>query len=385
MTKKSPKSREELKQELQKLLKWKKSRAFYASKLNCTLDEVSELLRSFSESSEPGLKKVYKVPPTPEELIKEYNVDTTKYTLGPIYVKQRQDGYTVSTSIKPKPVDRGYSSEFSEFLRTYQPKFPAKVSATINKSATGCLILNKQDAHLNKADFLEDSKVTDRSIALRKAINTILTKSLRLSFLDTIIYTIGSDEYNSEWTGSTTRGTPQQNTGSYYQDFQEICDFEVAVISTLQKYCNTLKVVYIPGNHDEFVGWHMAKWLETYFRETDIQFDTAPTYTKYFTFSNTALCFNHGYSVKPEQLADTFPIHFKSNWSSCDHFYIFLGDKHTELTKTIGGIEVYRLGQASNAKSKWDLQNDYSLNQGVVTGFLIEGASGITTILKEKL
>jgi hypothetical protein len=153
----------------------------------------------------------------------------------------------------------------------------------------------------------------------------------------------------------------------------------------LQK-TDDVRVVYVAGNHDEFVGWHMITWLAAYFKDSSrVRFDCSPKYRKYVSFGDTAMMFNHGDAMKPAKLASIFPIEYRQKWSAHQNFYIFTGDKHHEISIDFGGIKFYQIPAFSNAKSSWDEKNGYTTSKAEVTGFLIDFEQGMTNIFKQYL
>jgi hypothetical protein len=61
----------------------------------------------------------------------------------------------------------------------------------------------------------------------------ILQQAKLSSNLETIKYIVGSDEFNSEFTGTTTKGTPQTNILTYHDSFLKICNHEASMIQLL--------------------------------------------------------------------------------------------------------------------------------------------------------
>ena len=251
------------------------------------------------------------------------------------------------------------------------PKFvPSKSHAS--------LVINKQDSHLNKFDIDGNNDIEDRFARMMFKTETIITQAQLSNNLDHIIYIIGSDEFNSEHTNNTTKGTPQTNTHTYHTSFEYICGHEILMITMLLQYGHEVKVVYVAGNHDEFVGWHMVNWLQTYFRNTErVTFDCSPKYRKYISYGRSALMFNHGDAIKPAKLAALFPIEYRAAWS--------LHDKHHEVSHDFNGIKFYQIPAFSNAKSLWDDKNGHTMSKAEVTGFLIDEDEGITNIFKQYL
>lgn len=330
-------------------------------------------------------------PKSDEELYELHKIDAKKYVISSYWSKMNNSGkFTSSVSARLISANSPefYQNEFKEFLENYTPPiFSVKqVKATTEVLPNACLIINKQDEHINKLDIGGDNNIIARGNNMISKIYNILRQSKASNNLQTIKYIIGSDEFNSEWTGLTTKGTPQQNIGSYHDTFEIICNYEVHTISHLLAYAENVEVIYIPGNHDEFVGWHLINWLKSYFRNTTkITFDDSPAYRKYTTYSNTALMFNHGDALKPEKLASLFPMEFKEGWSNCDNYYIFTGDRHHLLAKNIHGIEFYQIPSLSKAKSTWDDKNGYTATKAELTAFLIEEDKGLTNIYKQQI
>lgn len=409
--------------ELQQLLSWKKSKKFYAEKLGITEDEVNELLKELKNGNESirneaetasyiteledafikyvedvsnGTGEIIMNSPEEirslEELIQKCKIDVNKWNVTK-YVQNywgnsKSPHWQVKAWLSVKTEASKFQDEFVEFLKTYSPSSD-KLSKKVKSSSKpyGCLLINKQDAHFDKLGISEDSNdMEERFTVLAGKLITIVNQAEMSNEIDSIVYVVGSDEFNSEFTGTTTKGTPQQNIATYHDSFTTICDYEVKIISYLKEHCENLRVVYVPGNHDEYVGWHLIKWLETYFRNIpEIVFDSTPKYRKYISFGTTAFMLNHGDAMKPAKLAGIFPIEYKADWSYHQNFYIFTGDKHHELSQDFGGIKFYQIPAFSSAKSSWDEKNGYTGSKAEMTGFLIDYYEGITNIFKQYL
>jgi hypothetical protein len=405
---------------LQGLLSWKKSKKYYADKLNVSESVVDELMKDIREqeiakevaetaayigdleeaiiaykenfennTGEIVLKSKDEIKSL-EELIEKCKIDTDKWEISK-YVQNywgnsKNPHWQVKAWLNRKKEEDLFQNEFIDFLKEYTPH--ANKPVVDKKNITnpfGCLIINKQDAHYNKLDIGGDNDIHSRMGNVLDKIEVIVNQAILSNNVDVIYYVVGSDEFNSEFTGTTTKGTPQQNIHSYHDAFQRICDHEVSIIELLLSTGAAVHILYVPGNHDEYVGWHLVKWLEVYFKETNIVFETSPSYRKYISFGNSALMFNHGDVVKPSKLASLFPIEFKDEWSYHDHFYIFTGDKHHELSQDFNGIKFYQIPAFSSAKSSWDDKNGHVGSKPEVTAFLIDVSNGMTNIFKQYL
>lgn len=351
---------------------------------------------------------------TLEELVDKCKIDLTKWEITKWVQNFWNNRYQVKAYLSPKQEKDKFQENFVEFLKTYKFEAPTQnplespCVSPVNldkalhtegevkdwevcaKEGTvlkpnGCLILNKQDFHFDKLDVYGDNDIKKRFNSFRASIHRILRKT-KLSYnLSEVIYILGSDMFNCEWTGMTTKGTPQKNTIDYHSGFQMILDHEIQNIKDMLQYGPIVKVLYIPGNHDEYVGWHLVQALSAIFKDVPlVKFDIDPSYRKYYKFGNSAIMFSHGDVVKPQKLASIFPQEFKEHWSSCNYQYIFTGDKHHELTMDFDGILFYQLTQGSNATSQWDSKQGYQA-KGFLTAFVISENYGIGDVLKERL
>ena len=407
--------------QLEQMLHWKKSKKFYAEKLNISEDDVDALMKElkdmqnsaneaeagnyigeleetvvrFFEDIQKGTGEVVintkEEIKSLEELIEKCKIDTSKWEITK-YVQNywgnaETPHYQVKAWLGKKKDEQVFQDSFVSFLSTYTPSASQIVARKVEQDKPeACLVINKQDSHLNKLDIGGKNDIDDRFDEYTQKLEVILHQASLSNQLTDIKYIIGSDEFNSEFTNTTTKGTPQQNILSYHQSFERICDHEIAVINMLLEHCKEVDVIFVAGNHDEFVGWHLASWLQTYYRNEDrVFFEISPRYRKYISYGTSAMMFNHGDALKPAKLAGLFPMEFKEDWSEHDHFYIFTGDKHHEMSLDFNGIKFYQLPAFSTAKSSWDDKNGYTISKGEITGFLIDYHDGMTNIFKQYL
>ena len=407
--------------QLEEILHWKKSKKFYADKLGIAESDVDDLLKelrtreSIIQEAELGnyiseleetivrfeedlLKGTGEIVintkdeiKSLDELIVKCKIDTDKWEITKYVQNYWGNGETPHWQVKAwlgkKSTEQVFQDAFVDFLDSYKPVSQEVMSPKWEGNKfPAMLIINKQDSHLNKYDIDGNNNITDRLANIMYKVDVIANQAQLSNNLDQITYIIGSDEFNSEFTGMTTKGTPQTNTHTYQTSFEYICGHEVLMITMLLQYAENVNVVYVAGNHDEFVGWHMVNWLQTYFRNTErLTFDCSPKYRKYVSYGGSALMFNHGDAIKPAKLAALFPIEYREGWSFHQNFYIFTGDKHHEVSHDFNGIKFYQIPAFSNSKSIWDDKNGHVMSKAEVTGFLIDGEDGITNIFKQYL
>ena len=349
-------------------------------------------ITDFKENIDKGTAEIKAIsltePRTAEEIITLLKLDTAKWKLSTYWNKEKSDGtWFISAMVTSITAKEEMSNSFTDFLVTYKHKALKVVKKKSNaKNPAACLVINKQDAHLNKYDINGNNDIENRFAGILDKVTRILARAGAVNNIKKAIYVLGSDLIDSEWTDMTTKGTPQKSVLPYQKGFELICNHEVDIINTLLEGVETLEVLFVPGNHDQYVGWHVVNWLQVYYRnQKNLTINTDPTNTKYVQFSNSAIMFNHGDGMKPEKLAQIFPLEFKEGWSSCNNHYIFTGDKHHELSRDIGGIRFYQIPALSKAVSAWDSKHGWTMSKAEMTAFLITEGVGLTDIYKEQI
>ena len=379
-----------MKKRLEKLLSHKKSLQYYADILTkefntlVTIEDVKELKKDID------CPKVIvgQQPLTTQQLETLAGIDNTTSFLKESKQRSYKDNtwtYSLDVIYTQEQVDK--TDLFMKFLETYQSSYKeikSKQKSKIKLNRSG-LVINKQDFHLNKKDeeFFENN-LKRRIDEYESHIDLVLERANLLSSLENITYVIGSDYFNSEINNMTVKGTPQTNLEDYHLTFEIACNHEVNIISKfLEQSLETINIIFLIGNHDACVSFHLVSWLKAFYRkEKRVNIDVDPSYTKYFSIYDTAFCINHGDVQKPIILAQNFPFEYKRGFSEANFHVILTGDKHKELSKDLGGIKFYQIPALSKAKSRWDLQNGYTTTKAESTTFLIEEGLGITTIFK---
>lgn len=324
---------------------------------------------------------------TLEDLIRVGRIDTNIWNIDKYVQNFWGDKFQVKAFLSKKSEQQNFTQEFTKFLSNYKPsRKQHNIDKSVKKNNSSCIVINKQDLHYNKLDVNGNNDIDKRFGEVRTLVENTVNKATTTSNIDKIYYIVGSDEFNSEWTNMTTKGTPQANILSYHEAFKTICNFEINIIESLLDTNAEIEVIYIPGNHDEFVGWHLINFLECEFQDSNqISFDSSTDYTKYRRYGNSALMFNHGDAIKPEKLAQIFPIEFSTEWGKCENFYIYIGDRHHNHYKDLNGIEFYQLPAMSKSSSNWDKKNGYTSSKNKMITFVISEKDGITDIYHHKM
>jgi len=303
-------------------------------------------------------------------------------------VISKQDGICTlyASYITIKPIEekdlslQKISSFFDRLDRKYS--LPELTYRSDYKNGDKLLLIDIADLHLNlQASILTTGNEYNCDIAEKlffHVIEDVLSRTAHYTFQE-IIFCIGGDMLNGDnLSGTTTKGTPQDNHLHYYDAYERLCAMTIKAIDILKEQA-FVKVIYVMGNHDEVTGFKLAKYIEAWFRHDDnVWVDSTPKARKYQLYGNTLLCFAHDGKVAklPAIIADEA----RQYWSQAETVEVFLQHLHTEqLLLEENNIRIQRLPTIS-ARSKWSADKGYN-SKRQCKSFVFDYEDGLTDVI----
>lgn len=331
-------------QQVRDTLKWKKSNYYCASKLGISVEKYKQLKKALEHSKVSDLPRVTEFkedldkgsaeikgfstiePRSPEEIIDILKIDTTKWKLSSYWNKERHDGWHISamvTAIKKETTDI-LADVLKSFKPDYQPVREVHVNKNFSRDCVG--ILSIQDLHFGKED---NSLIVEE---FENAIITLVTRSYMSHKMDKIVYVIGGDLLNMDtFSGTTTSGTPLDNGQKAYDAYATAFDALYWSINYIKQFCDTLEVVYIPGNHDRLSSYHMAHALSKCFPTKDIVFNVDYSERKVVVYGHNFFAFEHG-DVTKKNTPVVYATEFAKQWGSTLYRTCYTGHFHSKKT-----------------------------------------------------
>jgi hypothetical protein len=215
-----------------------------------------------------------------------------------------------------------------ERMKTYSPKYQ-KVKET--KKTVGEEILavfGLFDAHFGKLAWSpETGQNYDLDIAetvYKNAVLDLIAESEHRNIVK-IILPIGNDFFHMDNRANTTlNGTPQDVDGRYIKIFEVGCMAVIWAVEQLMQIA-PVEVVWVPGNHDPTISYHLSKTIEAWFRNSNrVAVDSGPSPRKYVQWEKTLLGFTHGSEERHPELPDIMANERSSDWhrSTCREWLI---------------------------------------------------------------
>lgn len=375
--------------QLEKLLSQKRSKKFYAEKLEITEQEVEELLlelktkpeeivKNFEEEKKVNLEKgtiestvVSDYNPKDDiELAKLHKINLDKYVITNYWSKMLPSGKFTSSVFSKLKQPKDYSPEdFTKFLENYKPFYVAHKTPGTHIDSNIDVELSIADFHLGKKT-LEGETIEDKKAQYLKVVTELISDINSIYGINKIVFPISNDYFHTDnYQNQTTNGTPQDVLVSYDKEYEEGFDLLVQSISFLLNHANSVEVILVQGNHDRTKSFYLAHGLEVFFRaDSRVIFQREHSTTKVVLMGNTFIGYHHG-NCKIEDLPLLFATGKNSEAFGCSIYReVHTGDKHHYMAKEIKGVRIQQMPSLSGT-DRWHSDNNYvnNIRAGIAT------------------
>lgn len=255
-------------------------------------------------------------------------------------------------------------------LESHSPKYD-KIKRTPSKD-DHLMVVSPADVHIGKlASSFETGEDYNSNIAVQRVIEGvlgILNKSCGYSF-DKILFVGGNDILHVDTPrNTTTKGTPQDTDGMWYDNFLKAKQLYVDVIDILLNVAD-IHFVFNPSNHDYVSGFFLADVIKTHYRNcSQITFDCDISHRKYFTYGKNLIGTTHGDGAKNHDLPLLMATESK-DWSSVDHRYFYTHHIHHKTSKDYSSVTVESFRSPSGADS-YHHKNGYQHSPKAIESFI---------------
>jgi len=396
--------KEKQKSFLLKLLKYKKSKQYYAKRLGVTVERVDELLEEIKEDKPPihsdretyvdeekgSVKSNISLdfePKTVEQLYELHKIDPEKYKITNYWSKLKSTGKFTSSVLATKKKSEDYSSEdFAKFLKDYKPT-PVQITVNKNSNATQLvdIELSIADFHLAKKTVVEETLENRRHQFLSVAQNLINQASGAFKIRNAVLV-ISNDFFHTDtYWNTTTNGTPQDVIAEFDNEYEVGFDLLVSAITMLRAVSQTVHVILVQGNHDRTKAFYLAHGLDIFFKKDQkVNFDRSNTTIKWIALGNTFIGYHHG-NCKIEDLPLLFATGDSAIAFGCAKYReIHTGDKHHYMSKEVKGVRIQQLPSLSGP-DRWHRDHNYVNNIRAAILFVYDPHTGKKAEFEERI
>lgn len=331
---------------------------------------------SFEDRGEEGIltysgRKEIK---TKEDLIRECNIDIGVWNIDRLvhnaWGKGGKQNFQVKAWLskkKEEEIDR-LEKLLSNYNTPYTPLEKRDIIINDVFPNPVSLFISLADPHIDKRT-LDKSTIEEKMHIYLTTLDKLLFRAYRSHNIDEIVYVLGNDYFTSDnYTPSTTAGTPQNVTDHYDDSYEKGFELAVTCINKLKQFCNTLKVVFVPANHDRTKSFFLLHALSVYFSsDKNIIFDRGGENTKVHVYGNTFIGMHHGDTIM-EKLPLYFASKYREEWGKCKYSEIALADKHHKKQwkfnlseEEVNGVRMF-ISPALTSPDVWHKDKCYDLS-----------------------
>ncbi len=272
-----------------------------------------------------------------------------------------------------------YKSEFKQALKELKLVKPI---VTKTKSNGNLLIVNCLDVHLNKKYAENPSSLEEQIILFKEAIEYNINEALLLGSLEKIVLHIGHDFFNSEATGMTTRGTPQNNLVPHHVLFKEALKAMIYIV----EYCTSitnLDIVWVEGNHATHSEKQLVGALDVYYDSNNkVNILSSDLERQYYSWRNNAFMLVHDLKKKYVDIPVIFALEAPVMFAECKNRVAISGHLHGLSSKEFQTSQekfgvIWLQAPALSGTCKWSNDNMYIGNKQRMLGLVIDPEKGI--------
>ena len=334
----------------------KKSADVLSERLNCPIEDCETALydaRKLARNTEDNDNDS-------DNVINEFEQFLDKNGISQSDVSSVKFWQTVSGQQRFSVVTKGESmsvesikQEIEQFAAAYSPSAPRRPRKAVTDPVAYEISL--PDIHYGKLHEFNLSQVEQQYM---NVVQDLVRKASGLN-IEKFILPIGNDGMNSEgMRGTTTKGTPQQDSGGWKDTFRGYWRLMTTAVNYLKEKA-PVDIIVISGNHDYermfYAGDVLAGW---YRNDADVTVDNNYSSRKYYEYGKNMLMFTHGDKEKPADMPLIMATEKPEMFARTSHREVHCGHLHKEMVNEYRGIKV-RFVPSICPNDEWHKQMGY--------------------------
>lgn len=295
--------------------------------------------------------------------------------------------YTCRCKAKVIPVQQFVTSDYVKQI--FYDLLPPKIESIEYIQGEYLVELPIMDVHLGKLSLEDESGIENNlELAIKLYKRTVLDilssiKNRRIS-VDKFFFPFGNDYFHIDnVNNSTTSGTLVDTDGKWHLIYDAGIDALIWTLEQLRQIA-LVDVIYIPGNHDETLGYCAINTAKKYYENvTDINIDASKSPRKWMNYGISTVLFTH-LRYETSRILDIIRNELPKDILVNSLFIEVHGaDKHHEEVKDHGGIIVRRVPSITTI-DKWHNDRGYKAIRRA-QAFIWHKQLGMTDIIQSNV
>lgn len=302
------------------------------------------------------------------------------------WIKTKEASLRFVNPLHQKGIDpEKVKEDFRKEMQKYAPKYEAIVRK--EPKDPHLFVLSISDLHVGK--FSAPSETREKyntKIALKRAkeaVSALLGRAMGYD-IDKILLPVGNDLLHVDNASkTTTRGTPQDVSGTWHENFTAARELFVEIVEQLMQVAD-VHILHTPSNHDYVTGYCLTDALYCWFNKSkNITFDIDMNHRKYYTYGRNLIGITHGDGAKMQELPLIMANEANKDWADTDHRYWYLGHiHHKDVYKFKSGKDYHGATveylRSPSAADLWHSKAGFQHSKQAIEGFIHHEKQGQT-------
>jgi len=232
-----------------------------------------------------------------------------------------------------------------ERIQRHAPVYPKRSNSRKRRIPAFALEFSPFDAHFGKLAWARetgdnyDLKIAERLFS--GALDYTLA-ALPPGDCERFIFPVGSDFFHIDsLDATTTAGTPQDTDGRFGKIFETGMMACVHAVDRMLSIA-PVRVVWVPGNHDWLSSFHLANFLDAWYRNCKaVTVDKGPSPRKYVEYGMSLIGFCHGNEEKHSSLPAIMATEQPEAWARTKRHEWHLGHQHRRRSTEHTAVDSY--------------------------------------------
>lgn len=308
---------------------------------------------------------------TREELLTAHGFDHRCWDVKESVASIRNGKWSSRVKAMPKPYEDVPSDTMSRAILDSVTRMPAlKEIRRPHTAPARVAILPLYDIHFGR-QFYVDGVALDHEDTTRTVMALVdkFVQRAQVTGVDSITVVVGQDFLNADtMIGTTTKGTPQQNSLPWHEMFSQGLALALWVIERCRRVAR-VELIYSEGNHDRMMSFFLAQAIKERYRDAlDVDCDMSATPRKYSHLGQTLVGYTHG--SDESKLSTIMQNEVPHLWGKTKYRYWITGHLHHLEIGDTDGTTVIRC-PSPTFHDEWTIRKGFIGAQIQQSGFVI--------------
>ena len=256
---------------------------------------------------------------------------------------------------------RVFEERIIEQVKSHAPVYKKYRRHKPGKSPRTLMIVDIADLHIGKFAYSTASGDTyNEEIAVNRAMEGMnaLETTIYGQNIEQVLFIGGNDILHTDDGRMTTKGTPQDTSGTWYTNIIKAQKLYTVLLDRLLRIA-PVHYLHVVSNHDKYSGVSLSLIMQAqYSKNKDITFDVSPEPRKYYKYGRHLIGQTHGDGCKPTKLAQLMPEEAADEWGANQVRYFYTHHIHSKRTETYPTCIVESVYSPS-ASDEWHKEKGY--------------------------